>query len=152
MAKPSAPPPPAQRSSQACPPRSRGIPAQEPARITKGTHCMMLVSHLSYIGDPMAVWLKFSCCDRAGEEGQDRRESRGAPAASVTVWKGTSIFKVFAVFLRSLSSAQVGFLLASAAITFASGCCCCRQIRLLSCRRHRGTSSSCTSNSRSLFQ
>jgi len=62
----------------------------------------------------MAVCLKLSCCDRAGEEGQDRREGRSAPTASVTVWEGIQFCKFSSAFLlRSLISATSETMFAS---------------------------------------
>jgi hypothetical protein len=107
----------------------------------------------------LSVWLKFfSCCwccccdDGAGEEGQDRREGRSAPAARVTVRKGASVLQVFFFLLHY--SCGVFSPAPRKWIDYIHRLCsprCCRPTRLLSCRRRRGTSSSCTSSWRSLL-
>lgn len=150
MAKPPSPSPPlAQRSSEACPPRSRGIPAQESRPYHQ--RYVPYVPHISYIFHSMVVWLIFSCCGRAGEEGQDRRESRSAPAASVTVWKGM-YFSKFSLHSCGLCHPRKWNFVSQALQSPLLRSGSCRPIRLLFCRRPRGTSSSCTSSSRSLFQ
>lgn len=113
------------------------------------------VSHGYLFGSSFfSCWCCCCCCDDcAGEEGQDRREGRSAPAARVTVRKGASVLQVFFFFLLHYSCGVF-----SPAprkwIDYIHRLCsprCCRPTRLLSCRRRRGTSSSCTSSWRSLL-